>query len=263
MKCACADLWAHPVAQLLAGPTLRPGGRELTGRVLDHVGLPPGAHVLDLGSGNGATLSELASRRLAAFGVDYSAALAAQAGEIGPVAVGDAEVLPYRAGAFEAVLAECVFSALPDKHAALGEARRVLAAGGSIGLTDVVVNAEFPEPLQSLAAWAACVGGALSGDSYEALLRAHGFAPSLREDASAALAALVSQAERRLAMLRGAMGVGVLDDVGALFGADLDRLGLPTSPLELAGLADVVFAQAREAIERGELGYVALVATLV
>lgn len=260
IKCTCADLWSHPIAQLLAGPALRPGGRELTRTVLARTGLEPGARVLDVGSGTGATLAELGAHGFAGYGVDYSRVLAAQAVEVRPAVVGDAEALPYRDGAFGAVLAECVLSAVPDKDAALEEARRVLATDGSVILADMVVEAKLPEPLQSVAAWAACVGGALSGDGYEALLRAHGFVPSYRDDASGALSALVDQAERRLAMLRGAIGVGLLEHAEALVGPDLERLGVPTSADGLAALSEVLFAQVRAAVAQRQLGYVAFVA---
>ncbi len=260
IKCACADLWAHPIAQLLAGPTLHPGGRRLTADLVDALALRPRARVLDIGSGTGATLAELTRRGFRACGIDYSNILAAQAIEHAPVTVGDAEALPHTAGSFDAVLAECVFSALPDKPTALAEARRVLVPQGRILLSDVTVNGELPEPLRSVAAWAACVGGALSYEGYETQLRAHGFTTTSREDASDALKDLVNQAERRLAMLQGAMAAGVLEDATALFGRELEWLGVPSSREALSTLASVLFAQTRDAIDRGELGYATFIA---
>jgi arsenite methyltransferase len=259
LKCACADLWSHPFAQLLAGPTLRPGGRELTRRLLGTLGLPAGARVLDVGSGTGASLHEIEEHQWCAFGVDYSRGLAVQAADHAPVAVGDAELLPFAPGSFAAVLVECVMSALPDKHAALGEIRRVLTGGGALVLTDVTVEGRLPEPLHSLASWVACVGGACSTDGYDALLDAHDFTINVQEDAAPALATLVDQTERRFALLQGAMGVGLVDDAWTRFGAAFEPLH-PSFLEALPELAASLFAQIREAMARGELGYVAITA---
>jgi len=260
LKCGCADLWSHPMAQLLAGPALRPGGRALTKQLLAGLALRSGARALDIGSGTGATLAELTDGGLRAFGVDYSAVLAAQATDTGPVAVGDAESLPYAGSAFDAVFIECVLSAVPDKPAALRECRRVLGAGGRLVVTDMTVRGEFPEPLQTLAAWAACVGGACATDTYLTLLRDAGFVVELTMDVTQGLRDLVDQAERRLAMLRGALGVGLLDQAEALVSSELARYGLPVAADGLAALADVLFAQVRGAIDNGDLGYASFVA---
>ena len=259
LKCACADLWSHPMAQLLAGPALRPGGRTLTRDLLATLALSPGARALDIGSGTGATLSELADVGARPFGVDYSVALAVQALETGPVAVGDAEVLPYRAGAFDAVFIECVLSAVPDKVAALRECRRVLAPGGRLVVTDMTASGEFPDPLRTLAAWAACVGGACATDTYVTLLQDAGFTVEHTTNATQGLRDLVDQAERRLAMMRGALGVGLLEQAEALVSSELGRFGLPVAADGLAALADVLFTQVRGAIDDGDLGYASFV----
>jgi hypothetical protein len=74
------------------------------------------------------------------------------------------------------------------------------------------------------------------------------------------LRALVDQAERRLAMLRGALGVGIIEQVEALVGAELSRYGLPNAPDGLAALSDLLFTQVRRAIDDGDLSYAAFVA---
>jgi SAM-dependent methyltransferase len=261
LKCACADLWSHPMAQLLAGPALRPGGRELTRRLISSLALAPGARALDIGSGTGVTLTELTDAGARAFGVDYSSALAAQAAEASPVLVGDAESLPWLSGTFDAVFVECVLSAVPDKPGALRECRRVLASGGRLVVTDMTVRGELPEPLQTLATWAACIGGACSAETYVALLCEAGFVVEDATDATSGLRVFVDQAERRLAMLRGALGVGLLEQADVLVG-ELARYGIPVAPDGLEALADVLFAQARGAIEAGDLGYASFVAVV-
>ena len=260
LKCACAELWAHPVAQLLAGPALRPGGRMLTSQILDRLRLARGARVLDVGSGTGATLSELRRRGIVAIGVDYSTDLVTLARDEAPVVQGDGEVLPFATTGFDGVFSECVLSALPDKHAALSEARRVLVPGGTLVVTDMVVNGPFPEPLRTVAAWAACIGGAHSTNEYVALLDAHGFVPYWQDDATAHLVALVDQAERRLAMLQGAMAVGIVSATDDVFGTLLAGLGAPLTSEGIAQLANVLFSQVRNAIANEQLGYVAMIA---
>lgn len=119
LKCQCADLWAHPAAQLLLGESLRPGGAALTSRLLYLAALPEGALVVDIGCGPGSTLALASERGLRPVGVDYSPALAREAGARSDVTaiVGDGERLPLRDGVAEAVTIECVLSAVPDKRA--------------------------------------------------------------------------------------------------------------------------------------------------
>lgn len=257
LKCSCAELWAHPAAQLLTGPALRPGGTGLTERLLDRALLRRGDRVLDVGAGTGATLELLSLRGLRAVGVDYSSTLALQATGAGSVAVGDAEMLPYATHGFDGVLMECVLSVLPDKGAALAEVRRVLVPGGRLALSDVTVDALLPEPLGSVAGWMACAAGALPAHDHPALLERRGFSIDHVEDASAALAGFVDQVRRRVALLWGALGVGLVDDADGRVSASLAGFGERS---DLAGLGDAVFAQLRQAIDRGDIGYTAIIA---
>jgi SAM-dependent methyltransferase len=119
----------------------RPGGLELTGRLLAAADLPAGSAVLDVGCGAGASVAHLADEHLlSATGVDASAATVAQAGEARPdldFVAGRAERLPFPAASFDAVLYECVLSTLPDPGAALAEAARVLRPGGALLVSDL------------------------------------------------------------------------------------------------------------------------------
>ena len=161
LKCQCAEVWSHPAAQLLLGPALRPGGTALTSRLLAACGLRPGALVMDVGCGPGASLETIAASGHAGVGVDFSHVLASAAATSGvPAVVGDAEHLPIKGGCVDAVLVECVLSALPDKAGAIAEVRRVLRPGGSLILTDMTLRDRFPEPLNTALAWVACAAGA-------------------------------------------------------------------------------------------------------
>jgi SAM-dependent methyltransferase len=123
------------------GACLRPGGLELTDRIVVLARLPRSARVLDVGCGVGATVTHLADRHgLRPVGIDASPAQIARARAARPdldIVAGRAEALPFAAGAFDAVLAECVLSTLPDAGLGLREMIRVLSAGGCIVLTDL------------------------------------------------------------------------------------------------------------------------------
>ena len=124
-----------------AGDCLRPGGLELTDRVVDLARLPRGARVLDVGCGSGVTVAHLAGTRgLRATGLDASAAQIGRARAAWPdldLVEGRAEELPFEAGSFDAVLAECVLSTLAEPGLALREMSRVLSVRGCAILTDL------------------------------------------------------------------------------------------------------------------------------
>jgi SAM-dependent methyltransferase len=260
IKCQCADLWSHPAAQLLLGPALRPGGADLTARLIDCARLPPGSTVLDVGCGPGTTLELLAAAGHRSIGIDFSPTLAVDATAREAVAlVGDAERLPLRAASADAALIECVLSALPDKERAIGEVARVVRPGGLLLLSDMTRAADFPEPLNSALAWVTCAAGALSPRGYSELLAARGFAVESIEDRSADLLAMVARARRRFALFRGAAGLGLLPPLEEFIGSDLTALG--TAMLghdDLHTGSRHVLGQVSEAVKDGAMGYVAI-----
>jgi SAM-dependent methyltransferase len=260
IKCQCADLWSHPAAQLLLGPALRPGGADLTARLIDGARLPPGSTVLDVGCGPGATLELLAAAGHRSLGIDFSPVLAADAIARDMAALaGDAEHLPLRGASADAALMECVLSALPDKDRAIGEVARVVRPGGLLLLSDMTLAADFPEPLNSALAWVACAAGALSAPRYSELLSAHGFAVESIEDRSADLLAMVAKARRRFALFRGAAGLGLLPPLEEFVGSDLTALGramLGHDDLHAGGRH--VLGQVSQAVTEGAMGYVAI-----
>ncbi|MEX2255281.1 MAG: class I SAM-dependent methyltransferase [Acidimicrobiia bacterium] len=260
-KCTCTEWWGHPAVQLLVGDALRPGGSELTASLLDGLSLGPGVRALDVGSGAGVTLELLARRGMVATGVDYGATLATQAAQFAPTAIGDGERLPFPSESFTLVTMECVLSALPDKPAALREIRRVLVPGGTLVLTDMTVSRPLPEPLDSLLAWVACAGGALSSPTYHDLLMAHGFEVRRLEDHSATVGAFVAKARRRLALLRGAIKVGIVPDPEAMIGPELDALRASSDASgDLVTFGRSVLGEVADAVRAGQLGYCAIVA---
>jgi arsenite methyltransferase len=248
LKACCADLWAHQGMRLLVGDTLRPGGTRLTRLAFEDLALPRGSRVLDVGCGTGATLRLLEEHGLRAVGTDYSLALATEAGEIAATTAGDAERIPFRSAAFDAAFIECVLSSVPGKDPAARELARVVAPGGAVVLSDVTLEGELPPPLDSFIGWIACAAGALPAGGYVELLERAGLRIERSEDHTGALGELVAQARRRLALLQGALGTGILW---------ADDTGLTTDAIELG---QDLLGRAAEAVAAGTLGYTLLIA---
>jgi SAM-dependent methyltransferase len=103
---------------------------DLVGWVLDLARLSPGMLVLDAGCGNGAYLRGLRDRRARAVGCDLSAGML-RAADHPALVNADITALPARDGAFDVVLAVHMLYHVPDRVTAIGELRRVLAAGGT------------------------------------------------------------------------------------------------------------------------------------
>lgn len=95
-----------------------------------------GEHLLDVGCGPGRYLAALRRERpdLAAVGVDLSPGMAAAARQHGPAVAGDALNLPFRTGAFSAVLAAHMLYHLPDVAAGAAELARVCSPQGRVVL---------------------------------------------------------------------------------------------------------------------------------
>ena len=111
---------------------LRPGGLELTDRLVAAAALPPGAAVLDVGCGAGATVALLEDDHgFHAIGLDASGDQVRRAREARPDLVftpGRAEALPYPDASFDGVLCECVLSTVDDAGAVMAEIGRVAEA---------------------------------------------------------------------------------------------------------------------------------------
>lgn len=243
LKGACCATWTNPIARLLLGERLHPGGERTTALTVDSLRLEPGARVLDLGCGYGSTLGMLAGRGYAAIGLDLAHEAASAASTLGCVVVADAERPPVRAGSLDGIVMECVLSLLPDKKGATSRAHRALKRGGRIAISDVTIEQPLPLPLEEVASWSTCVAGALSTAGYLDLLHEAGFGETQSICLDDALIAVIDQIRRRLALIEVALTAGEVEL--APLGANHDRLE------GLRGLA----VAALDVVRNGGVGY--------
>ncbi|GAC1401339.1 MAG: arsenite methyltransferase [Ktedonobacteraceae bacterium] len=182
--------------------------------------LRPGEKVLDLGSGGGIDVL-LSARRVGstgfAYGLDMTDAMLEVAErnriEAGVENVeflkGIIEAIPLSDHSVEVVISNCVINLSADKSQVLREAYRVLAPGGRLAVSDIVIQGNLPSVIQKdMEAWAGCIAGALEEEVYRRLLSEAGFTASeievtrryslqeLAESGASAAIAALSQVER-------------------------------------------------------------------
>lgn len=180
----------------VTGPTIRPGGLQLTGRGVDFCRFAPGARLADVGCGAGATVEYLRDQRgFEASGVDPSPLLL-QEGRLRdaslPLLQGGAERLPYGDQSLDGVLCECVLSLVPEPDRALGEFGRVLKRGGRLVLSDLYL-CSLSAPALSGPTIDGCSAGARSRKAVETMVGDAGFSLLIWEDHSALLRELAAR----------------------------------------------------------------------
>lgn len=145
-------LYESDVLLQATGDTLRPGGFSLTDQAVKSCDFFPGARVLDVGSGRGATVERLVSLyQLQAIGIDPSEVLLEIGKKRNPdlnLIQGKGEDLPFPDEYMDGVFAECALSVIEDMDLALKEIFRVLKPGGWLIINDVYVR--NPDGLKGL-----------------------------------------------------------------------------------------------------------------
>lgn len=213
----------------LDGP-LHPGGVAATGALLDRAGVGEGTRLLDVGCGAGEALDVARERGADPLGVDRDPRTA------GAVR-GDMTDLPVRTASVDVVLAECVLCLAPSLPRALAETERVLAPGGRLALSDVVVDGDLPD-LPDAIARTLCLTGSRDRGTVLGHVEDAGFAVGEVRDHREDLLAMRDRATERVDY-RGLLGA--LGDRGR-------RLREGVETLEAA-------------VESGRVSYVSLVAT--
>jgi arsenite methyltransferase len=247
-KGCCARLYESDAVRWLLDDQLHPGGERLTLRLARLAGVTPGARVIDVACGSGATALLLARElRCATVGVDLGARAIEQArhathsGERARFLLGDAEALPVPDASFDVALSECALCTFPDKPRAIAEMARVVRPGGTIAIADVTADLDaLPTQLRSAAARVACIADARNAGEYAALLRDAGCQPLAVEPHDAELRAMADRVEARLRAAR--------------------MLAPPGEQRERIREAAALARMAIDAITRGTVGYALITA---
>ena len=149
--------------------------------------LKKGETVLDLGSGAGIDCFLAANKvgkKGRVIGVDMTTEMLLKAranakkGKYTNVEFrkGEIEDLPVDDDSVDVVISNCVINLVPDKEKAFKEAFRVLRPGGRLMVSDIVLLKELPAKIKkSVAAYTACVSGALIKRDYIKAIKSAGF----------------------------------------------------------------------------------------
>jgi len=147
------------------------------GNPLAFSAVEPGQVVLDLGSGAGIDLL-LAAKKAGAsgkvIGVDMTDEMIARAREnIDAAGLANVEVrkgvieeLPVESASVDWVISNCVINLSPEKPRVFAEIARVLRAGGSMLVSDIVAESLPPEISESRELYSSCLAGAISEAAY-------------------------------------------------------------------------------------------------
>jgi arsenite methyltransferase len=157
------------------------------GNPLALASLRGGETVLDLGSGAGFDCF-LAARQVGksgkVIGVDMTPEMLdkargnAEKGDFRNVEfrLGEIENLPVADNQVDIVISNCVINLSPAKEKVFQEAFRVLKPGGRLMVSDIVLKKDLPEEIKnSVAAYTACVAGAVRKEKYLGSIQAAGF----------------------------------------------------------------------------------------
>jgi len=158
--------------------------------------LSGGETVLDLGSGAGID-AFIAAARVGAegkvIGVDMTPQMLQRARENAArgnydnveFRLGEIESLPVADNTVDVVISNCVINLSPDKGRVFSEALRVLKPGGTLAVSDIVIDGDLPAAVRdSVDAYVGCIAGASQRSEYLQAIRDAGFAQVEVESAS-------------------------------------------------------------------------------
>ncbi|MDA8563806.1 class I SAM-dependent methyltransferase [Mariniblastus sp.] len=204
----CAQFYEQDWVQTILGDSFHPGGVDLTGRLIDSLQIDSDESVLDVACGIGTTSLMVGQRHNASVtGIDFSEVNVQRANEAASASApnttvkfktGDATDLPVDDAAVDHLICECAVSTFADQTAAIKEFYRVLKPGGQVAISDMVLNGQLPEKLQTLLAPWTCLASAKSAAGYQQLFLDHGFVVTSYDDESKALLDMVFDFKKKL-----------------------------------------------------------------
>jgi arsenite methyltransferase len=200
----------------LLGPSLHPGGLDLTKQLAEKLEMSESDMVLDVACGVGSTAGFLESNyECSTLGIDLSRKLASKASTAIKTqgfgfANADGENLPFKSESFNVVVSECSLCLMPESRQGMKEAFRVLKHSGRIGITDLVVRGSLPEELDNVLMSLLCVSRKISWQSYSDLVEAEGFENIEVSDESASLVRMIEGIKKRLLLAELLAGTGKL-----------------------------------------------------
>lgn len=218
--CTTRQLTPYAAGRIAPGDdrVFRPGGLELTARAIAFANLRPGAVVLDLGCGSGASVRYLRDRGFDAIGIDCEGAgvrsAECSAGPHTHIAA-SADELPFPDGAADGILAECSISLMQDRDRVLSECARVLADGGRMTISDLYAR-EPAAIAQVRALKRSGVSGMIVREELERQLVRNGFTIDLWEDHSRALRECAARYIIEYGSVDGLWGCGGEDSAAAI-----------------------------------------------
>jgi ubiquinone/menaquinone biosynthesis C-methylase UbiE len=180
-------LYEHPVWQSVPEGVMHPGGLRITEQALSYCDLQPGARVLDVGCGVGATLRYITAKYgLTGFGIDVSGELLSRAwrasSQVG-LARAKSESLPIASESMDVVLSECTLSIL-ETEIALSECVRTLKRGGYFVVSDLYARNESGiEALRRLPS-GSCISAAMPQRQILEKMERYGLQVSIWQDCS-------------------------------------------------------------------------------
>lgn len=208
IKSCCSVFYEDDLVSKVLGDNFHPGGEELTVKLGEKLMLTSQSKVLDVACGTGTSAIILVKHfGCRVTGVDLSEKNLTKAKEKA-VELGisdkvefiksDAETLQVEDDIFDAVICECALCTFPNKDHALSEMYRVLKPGGRVGITDITLDGELPESLNTILSYVLCITGALPANGYQELLEENSFINVQYEDHSYTLRNLIKIAENLL-----------------------------------------------------------------
>jgi ubiquinone/menaquinone biosynthesis C-methylase UbiE len=245
------DLDALTTADLAPVDEFHMGWRPQTVDFAARLAFPPGARLLDIGSGVGGPARYFAEKHgCTVTGVDLTPAFVAAATELSArtglagrtrFVEGSALALPFADASFDAALLIHVGMNIADKPRLFAEARRVLVQGGTFAVYDVMRTGDGPLPLPLPWADSDATSFVETPATYHALLAAAGFRVTDERDRSAFVRELTAEMRARIAAegppklgLHVILGPTGAESMGNLF-ACVDR-GL-LAPVEIVATA--------------------------